>query len=146
MRSSRKEDGKSFRGFSPEVEAAMLGHPWPGNVRQLQNVVRSIVVLHDGESVTHDMLPREMHMTAAAPPLASLVMSAPQSAEPMLAPQRLEPQSNEIKPLEDVIRSTIERAIELSDGSIPRAAAALRVSPSTLYRRIQGWQDAETQG
>jgi two-component system repressor protein LuxO len=143
-----KEDGKSFRNFSPEVEAAMLTYSWPGNVRQLQNVVRSIVVLHDGESVTLDMLPREMHMTAAAPPLAiaqalSQPLVAPEPITPTLP--RAEPESAEIKPLEDVIRSTIERAIELSDGSIPRAAAALRVSPSTLYRRIQGWHEAETQ-
>jgi two-component system repressor protein LuxO len=44
-----------------------------------------------------------------------------------------------IDPLETVIRSAIERAIALCDGNIPRAANALKVSPSTLYRRIQMW-------
>jgi two-component system, repressor protein LuxO len=42
--------------------------------------------------------------------------------------------------LEDVIRETVEAAIDNCDGSIPRAAAALDVSPSTLYRRIEGWR------
>jgi len=38
------------------------------------------------------------------------------------------------------VRRTIERAIAHCDGNIPKAAAALQVSPSTLYRRIQAWQ------
>ena len=50
----------------------------------------------------------------------------------------------EIEPLDTVVRRTIEQAIALSDGNIPKAAAALQVSPSTLYRRIQAWQAEET--
>ena len=48
-----------------------------------------------------------------------------------------------LRPLEDTIRETIEQAIEQCGGSIPKAAAALDVSPSTLYRRIQGWESAD---
>jgi two-component system repressor protein LuxO len=49
----------------------------------------------------------------------------------------------DIKPLEDVIRKTVEAAIELCGGSIPRAAVALQVSPSTIYRRMEAWREAE---
>ncbi len=49
-----REDGKSFTGFSRSTEEILLAYPWPGNVRQLQNVVRSIVVLNDGLEVTAD--------------------------------------------------------------------------------------------
>ncbi|MBY0339417.1 MAG: sigma-54 dependent transcriptional regulator, partial [Acetobacteraceae bacterium] len=52
-----KEEGRRFRGFDREAEGLMRSYPWPGNVRQLQNVVRNVVVLHDGEQVTRDMLP-----------------------------------------------------------------------------------------
>jgi two-component system, repressor protein LuxO len=38
------------------------------------------------------------------------------------------------------VRHAIERAIEQCGGNVPKAAAALQVSPSTLYRRIQAWQ------
>ena len=55
-----QEDGKSFKGFSPDAEAALLAYAWPGNIRQLQNVVRSVVVLNDAEAVTADMLPRSL--------------------------------------------------------------------------------------
>jgi two-component system repressor protein LuxO len=45
-----------------------------------------------------------------------------------------------IRPLIDVERDAIEQAITLCDGNIQRAAAALGVSPSTLYRKRQGWE------
>ncbi len=44
-----------------------------------------------------------------------------------------------------MVRRTIEQAIARCDGNVPKAAAALQVSPSTLYRRIQAWQ-AEAAG
>ena len=59
-----REDGKAFKGFSPDVEAVMLAYAWPGNVRQLQNVIRSIVVLNDGDTVTTDMLPSPFGQSA----------------------------------------------------------------------------------
>jgi two-component system repressor protein LuxO len=52
-----KEEGKRFRGFARDAEAALATYAWPGNVRQLQNVVRNIVVLHDGDRVERAMLP-----------------------------------------------------------------------------------------
>ena len=45
-----------------------------------------------------------------------------------------------LEPLDTVVRRTIERAIAQCDGNIPKAAAALQVSPSTIYRRLQAWQ------
>lgn len=135
-----KRDEKRFKRFSPETEAVFRACSWPGNVRQLQNVVRSIVVLNDGDEVTLEMLPRELSAARSEVRYAD----PRQAAVPELMPSapRAVPVISTIAPLEDVIRETIERAIELSDGSIPRAAAALKVSPSTLYRRIQGWQES----
>jgi two-component system repressor protein LuxO len=135
------EDGKTFKDFSPEAVAILESYHWPGNIRQLQNTIRSIVVLHDGQYVAPDMLPREI---AAASGVARFAIQPTQPAEPQ-APRAAAADAADltIRPLEDVIRTTIERAIEQSGGSIPRAAAALKVSASTLYRRIQGWQDAD---
>ncbi len=44
-----------------------------------------------------------------------------------------------IKPLVQVEREAIERAIELCDGNIPKAAVCLEVSPSTIYRKKIAW-------
>ena len=51
------EEGKDFQYFNEEVTRRFLSYAWPGNVRQLQNVIRNIVVLHNGLEVTENMLP-----------------------------------------------------------------------------------------
>ncbi|MDB5572523.1 MAG: ATPase [Hyphomicrobiales bacterium] len=160
-----REDGRRFRGFTPEAESVLVSYAWPGNVRQLQNAVRSIVVLNEGELVTPEMLPREvlagigagrLTMSPVAPALPPPLLPgafAPVDERPADALQPvpasaaapgLSRSAQPITPLETVIRQTIEHAIERSGGSIPKAAAALEVSPSTLYRRIQAWQSGES--
>ncbi|MEY8194606.1 MAG: helix-turn-helix domain-containing protein, partial [Cycloclasticus sp.] len=47
-----------------------------------------------------------------------------------------------IIPLLTVERETIERAINVCEGNIPKAAALLEVSPSTIYRKKQSWESA----
>ena len=50
------EEGRSFTRFSSAAEAAIRAHRWPGNVRQLRNVIRNAVVLNDGPVLELDML------------------------------------------------------------------------------------------
>ncbi len=85
---ANREEGRRFRGFAPEAEQAMLAYPWPGNVRQLQNVVRNVVVLHDGEVVTPAMLPPMLLRAAPRGGLAGQPVPAEPSlpAEPAVAP------------------------------------------------------------
>jgi DNA-binding NtrC family response regulator len=45
----------------------------------------------------------------------------------------------EIRPLADIEREIIENAIDLCEGNVPKAAALLEVSLSTLYRKKQNW-------
>src|SRR6185312_2908882 len=51
-----EEEGRAFEGFAAEAKARIEKFSWPGNVRQLQNVIRRVVVLHDGEEVSAEML------------------------------------------------------------------------------------------
>ncbi|MFO1161049.1 MAG: sigma-54 dependent transcriptional regulator [Reyranellaceae bacterium] len=134
VRQFAEEDDKRFRGFTGDAETALLAYGWPGNVRELQNTVRNIVVLNDGELIELSMLPQNLQglrpstvaMTTDTAPAASVSL-------PLVEP-------GPIVPLEVVVRRAIEQAISRCDGNIPKAAAALQVSPSTIYRRIQGWQ------
>lgn len=116
---SAAEEGKRFRGFAADAKSALLSHRWPGNVRELENAVRTAVVLHDAEEVEAAMLPLR---AAPAPPASSSADAA-----------RL------IRPLIDLEREAIERAVALCDGNIPKAAAHLGISPSTLYRKRAAW-------
>ncbi|WP_446628008.1 quorum-sensing sigma-54 dependent transcriptional regulator LuxO [Vibrio rotiferianus] len=126
------EEGKSFVRFSPEVIERFNDYEWPGNVRQLQNVLRNIVVLNSGKEISLDMLP---------PPL-----NAPMTKTRM--PRAVEIESfsaSDIIPLWMTEKSAIEQAIEACDGNIPRAAGYLDVSPSTIYRKLQTWNQTEEQ-
>ncbi|MCC7274925.1 MAG: sigma-54-dependent Fis family transcriptional regulator [Alphaproteobacteria bacterium] len=124
-----EEEGRHFRGFAPDAEAALLNYDWPGNVRQLQNAIRNAVVLNDGETVTASMLPAPLTTVAssAAAPAAAAATTV-HAAE-----------VGDIRPLADIERETIERAIALCGGNIPRAAELLDISPSTIYRKRQRW-------
>ena len=121
------EENRRFKTFTGGAQAKLLHYSWPGNVRQLQNVIRQIVALNDGEEVTEAMLP---------PPLDQLAVSgkvfALATGRPLLVAKDA---PLEIKPLWRLERDAIEQAVELCDGNIPRAAALLEVSPSTLYRK-----------
>lgn len=127
-----REENKKFHRFNSEVEVILRHYKWPGNVRQLQNVIRNIVVLHNDEAVAQAHLP---------PPL-NTALNPQELASPLPARTRNETvtSTNTLKPLATIEREAIEQAINMCDGNIPRAAALLQVSPSTIYRKKQGWE------
>ncbi len=124
------EEGKNFVRFSPQVLERFNEYEWPGNVRQLQNVLRNIVVLNNGKEITMEMLP---------PPL-----NQPLARSENRLFKELEPVSvTDIYPLWMTEKMAIEQAIKACDGNIPRAAGYLDVSPSTIYRKLQTWNGKE---
>ncbi|WP_019003099.1 sigma-54-dependent transcriptional regulator [Succinimonas amylolytica] len=69
-----EEEKKGFIGFSKDAEEYLMSRTWPGNVRQLQNMVHQAVVLNTGKVMTRDMLPRDM-MQGDAPANKNAVTS-----------------------------------------------------------------------
>ncbi len=127
-----QEEGRSFHGLSPEVRALLLRHPWPGNVRQLLNVIRNVVVLHGGGWVTPQMLPPGLDTPRQAP------ARIPVQAVP--GPAAVELDDLIGLTLADAERRLIEATLERHGGSVPQAARMLDLSPSTLYRKIEAWR------
>jgi len=125
------EEGRQFDGLDPEVRDLFGRLPWPGNVRQVLNVIRNVVVLNNGGVVTLGMLPDNLTNTLdlAVQPLAPLASA---SVDPALA-------SLVGKPLAEIERLVIEATLARHGGSVPRAARVLDLSPSTLYRKLDGW-------
>lgn len=144
-----EEEGRSYRGFDGEADRMLLSYPWPGNVRELQNVIRNIVVLNDAEVIDGGML------SAALPDLGPY--SRPRSGSNMsrgygdagrppsgtMAVDTASPGENfdqlPLVPLAEMERAMIQRALAVTDQNVPRAAALLEVSPSTIYRKLQRW-------
>jgi DNA-binding NtrC family response regulator len=159
------EEGKNFLRFHPDVEQVFRAYSWPGNVRQLQNVIRNVVVLHDGEQVLPSMLPSPLNQSAQSlhpqqrPQAQGLTQGSGQgSSHGMVlengngfgqhaAPgftavmvQPVAPEPRPVRPLWQVEKEAIEEAIAACDGNIPRAAALLEISASTIYRKRMAWE------
>jgi len=96
-------------------------------------------VLHQGRLVTPDMLPPPLDrpFSSSPPSLAANNLPAPSHEDPLAVSNKT------IRPLWLVEKEAIEQAIALCDGNIPKAAALLEVSPSTIYRKRSAWLEPE---
>lgn len=126
------EEQKEFTGMDSDAAAFLKSCPWPGNVRQLQNTLRRAVVMHNGSLLTRDMLQQVAEQHARAKPV-------PQKDIGMLSP----PASPAgIRPLREVEREVVERALVICSGNITEAARRLGVNASTLHRKMQKWRQS----
>jgi DNA-binding NtrC family response regulator len=125
------EEGRAFENLGEDVKSLFRTLTWPGNVRQLLNAIRHVVVLNDGPVVTRAMLPIEMHHEAE---LATTARTS------NLRQDSFSIEAFKGKTLNEIERLVIEETIALHGGSVPKAARVLDVSPSTLYRKIDAWK------
>lgn len=135
LRRYAKEEGRQFTDLSPEVKALFLSFGWPGNVRQLLNVLRNVVVLNDGHVVTRTMLPPGFDTVAEAR------IQPARIAEPHKDAVTLEALVG--RTLAEIERMVIEETIAKVGGSVPKAARMLDVAPSTLYRKMESWSEGK---
>lgn len=133
-----KEENKSFTSFTVEAETILLNYDWPGNIRQLQNIVRNVVVLNDGKRVTPNMLPEPLDKLFKE--YKEYKGEIGQSDSKLVDSTSTFSRRKNIHPLWQVEKEAIQHAIALCDGSISKAAGLLEVSPSTLYRKCQNWE------
>ncbi len=110
--------GRKIKGVTPEVRRILVAYPWPGNVRQLRNVVENMVVLALGDRLTVDDLPGEIH----APPedLSSEGLG------------RLAGIS-----IEEAEKELIRNTLKMVEGNREQAANILGIGERTLYRKIK---------
>src|SRR5207248_4224094 len=80
------EEGKRIRAVSADALAVLNAHPWPGNVRQLENAVFRAVVLADGDEIGAGEFPQLLHARIAAPAIAPAADDIPQHAAHSVAP------------------------------------------------------------
>lgn len=132
-----KEENKQFRNFSREVEHHLLNYSWPGNVRQLENLVRSIVVLCEGDTVTTDMLPATIRLSRPQEGIK------PEEAHPLQLQytDNISVNSHDIRPMWQIEKETIENAINICKGDVAEASKRLGISDSTIYRKRRRWKE-----
>lgn len=120
--------GKPVSGFSKAAQNAMMVYDWPGNIRQLRNTVERMVVVDLDGVLDVDDLPDDI------PPLH------PVNAEPGHAVIDGAAQDSLIgRPLDDVEKFYVQKALEMTGGKREEAAAMLGIGERTLYRKIKEW-------
>jgi two-component system repressor protein LuxO len=159
LKTFAQEEKKEFVKFDNDVLNVFRKYKWPGNVRQLQNVVRNIVVLNRGDSVSHSMLPAPLNQLSAddyymSPPkilnqqtedvpvaaLHNEVSNVTSHLSPEMAQGLLFGRSaEELTPLDVIERKLIEHALRLCDQNVQTAAHYLGVSTATIYRKKSAW-------
>ena len=102
---------KQIDGFEPTALQAMLEHPWPGNIRELDHAVERAVLMTDGSRVTAD----------------ALALKPTRDGGP-----RIDDMS-----LEDVEAYLVRKALDRHGRNVNAAAEMLGLSRSAMYRRMQ---------
>ncbi len=126
------ESGAEPMTVSPEVMGLFKRHGWPGNFRQLTNLLRTAIVMAGGDrEVRVEHLPEDFLDDVANMPVASAAPVAPES--PMMAALAAASGAK----LEDIELLTIQKALEEHRGNVSAAARALGVSRNTIYRKLQ---------
>lgn len=136
------EESRNFKGLSEDVKDLFYRLDWPGNVRQLLNVLRHAVVLNDGPVLTADMLPAELGLDHDATGRSARING--RGAPPR--PPGLTLDGLLGRTLAEIEQLVIEETIAQEGGSVPRAARVLDVSPSTLYRKREAWAQKTSDG
>ena len=131
---------KQVSHISRRALAVLQAYEWPGNVREFAHAIQSAVMLTDNDRIDTQALPE--HVARAAPAIASANIAP--SAEPAAV---AEPKSTVASPapktdiqdpllLDEVIKKTLLRSLEETEGNRRRAADLLGISRSTLYRML----------
>jgi DNA-binding NtrC family response regulator len=114
--------GKSLR-FSPEAIARLQDYEWPGNIRELRNLIERLLILHEGEEVGVPMLPREIVRVPAAP-------------DRVLEPEAEVP-ADSLPSLAVVEGRHVARVLQATGWNKARAARVLEVDIKTLNKKIR---------
>jgi DNA-binding NtrC family response regulator len=117
--------------LAPAFAAALERHAWPGNIRELRNVIDRAVALALGRELTLDLLPAKLLATIPAPALAVAAAGIEERA-PTLPPPA--PRAALDEPGE---RERIILALEACAGNQTQAAARLGISRRTLVSRLE---------
>jgi len=118
--------GKAHAGISQEAKDALLAHPWPGNIRELQNAIERALILSD------DGL-----LTAAQLGLATPIPPPRPAMSPATAAGAGDPRTPDVHALADLEKQMIVAALREAGGNKSRAAAALGLSRTRFYTRLR---------
>jgi two-component system, NtrC family, response regulator AtoC len=127
-----KEVGKDINEIEPEAQLLLERYPYPGNIRELQNIIERAVIFCHGKNLTPGDLPREVHEVAQSP--VNAVLHGDRQVI------RIEMALGEHR-LADIENAVIEEVMRLSDHNKSLAAKYLGITRFALDRRLKKQSD-----
>jgi two-component system response regulator HydG len=119
-----KRHQKTVRGISTAARRRLLAYDWPGNVRQLRNVIESMVVVDYDEVLDIDDLPSEL--APAAGEVASATGTGTNGLHELVG-----------RPISEIEARFIAETLKVTGGNREEAANMLGIGERTLYRKIK---------
>jgi len=108
--------------LSDELIEALCAYSWPGNIRQLRNVLRGMIAMRASDRLDATSLPSDYGI--------GLPVAGTEPREPA-------PETQSLNPLEKAERTALLREIDLQHGNISRVAQKLGIGRNTLYRKMR---------
>ena len=109
-----RANDKDIRSLSPDLEQRLMQYSFPGNVRELENIIAAAVLLEKSNTLT---------------------LAATLNLLPYEGPERRK--NVELLTLEELEKRHIEKVLSITGGNRPKAAKILGVNVSTVYRKIE---------
>jgi transcriptional regulator with GAF, ATPase, and Fis domain len=124
--------GKRVEGVDAEAMDLMCGYPWPGNIRELENLMERSVLFADGPIIHAAVLPDSLREAAPGAPVAPVgalgAIAAPSGASMKEIVRQAQA---------DLERELIARALDETGGNVTRAAKRLQISRKSLQVKMK---------
>lgn len=124
LQQSNTDLNKNVIGFSPEVQSFFLSYDWPGNLREMRNIIKRAVLLTNGNTVEIDVMPTEIFEETFDSDKFSLTESYKEEDNLKLYSSKSE-------------EKTIRLALEKAKFNKTKAAKILGIDRKTLYNKIK---------
>ncbi len=129
-RSSARMD-KKIEGIDADARNMLIAYDWPGNVRQLENVVENMVALANGPRLTAADIPPDLLGRYSVETVSTALVPVGQSSQTTAITSLVGMNLAELE------RQAIERTLEMVNGNREQAAQMLGIGERTLYRKIK---------
>ena len=134
LRSAAGISGGTIKEMSPEAMEYLMNYNWPGNIRELENIVERCVVITESNVIDADSLPQEI--------LSYNGQSEGSSSSSRVSSDSSEPLLNSA--IDDREKEVIIKALKEHDGNKTKTALALGISRRSLHRKIQKYEITES--
>ncbi|MEI6207592.1 MAG: sigma-54 dependent transcriptional regulator [Desulfuromonadales bacterium] len=127
LESFSRSFNRDFSGVSPDATRLMTDYSWPGNIRELRNVIERICIMHSGPTLVPDYLPQEIR---GAPYPSRLSASTDDTMPNLVFDSGLD------AAVADFERAIIRRALDKTRTNVLQTATLLKIPRGTLRYKM----------